>query len=90
MLDSTFFVVKMVYFLIGEFLLSVLEKRQCCRQCCGAVPFWPGSRSGSSSSPVVHNLLLKKSFLKINFHLSITGACSIQRKCLALLFEYFN
>ena len=38
-------------------MLCLLDQR------CGAVPFWPGS--SSSSYPVVHNLLLKKKFLKI-------------------------
>ena len=50
------------------------------------------SGSISSSSPVVHNLVLKKVFL--NFTPQFTGACLIHRKvlyeCFALLFQYFK
>ena len=49
----------------------------------GAVPFWPGS--GSSSSPVVHNLLLKK-----RLYFSIYSILFNERyQCFALLFQYF-
>ena len=53
---------RMIYQCCG----SENSKTCCYRQCCGSVPFWPGSGSSSSSSPVVHNLLLKKSFIHRN------------------------
>ena len=54
-------------------------------QCCEAVPFWPGS--SSSSSPVVHNLLLKKSLE--NFTSQFTGLVLFTEmyECFALLFQ---
>ena len=44
-----------------------------------------GSGFGSSSSPVVHNLLLKKKVFK-NFTSQFTGTCFIQRKVRVLCF----
>ena len=85
-------------FMLFAFLLTQFYIVHMYEQCCGAVPFWPGSGSapasqdggsGSSSSPVVHNLLLKTKFLQISL-LNLPGLVLFKERyeCFALLIQY--